>query len=1060
MHFWKALIALLPISVTSAPLISDLRVDGLITPLAAPPLPRFSWAVGGIQTNYRIVVSSTYPFTAQLWDSGVVVSNASWLIPYPNTNTPLSPNTDVSWTVTINIAGIGSVSSSSLFSTAPATPLPGSWLGFADTMRGSLMLSNNPVRRARLYATGVGCYQLYLNGNLISSPLSPGFGHAPSARALFDTYDVALQLRTGENVVGLRIGSCKWGAFGQYCTGTASQCNAGWASLVIDQGMGNISAFTTGSGGGWTAVNSSVLYQHLWNGELFDSRLEQIGWSSPNFTNFSMWQPVTVVDTSDLIGPLQAAVAPAIDIGLPLTPISISSLSNDVHVFDLGVNIAGFCGIDLQPPQGESPAPAGIVISLLHGELINANGSVYNHYLPPGGTHQPDGLNQPQMNYTYILRGNNELAEGPRFAYFGFRYVELRGWPYSTPPMTSSLSCNFIHSALTYSGDINFPSNPQLSLLQQAVLRTHLANYVSLPTDCPQREKRGWSGDAQLTARSGMLNFQSVAFYESWHLSILDQQRIGCLPAGEAPGRVGGIAGAPIRPHNWACDPPMKAVPNLTLAQYQYGPVSDVVPREQIGMGYFIGDPSWEVAATTIPYELLTSLGDLRHVVANYDGPVSLLAFFNALGQANASTLGLIDWSYLGDWVAIDTPNNKLVANVNYFMAAMQVAEIASAAGNAADATKYLALAALLSTSIRNRFWNVSAAHWDRGSQSAQVLCLAFGVGGADLVAPAATALLSGLDATNGTLTVGASGARFLLNVLNDAVGRPDVALNLALQTATPSWGAMFLNNSESGTFWESWFLDDVAGGSSLNHIFKAGGISPYLYEIALGLRFAMRPSAPADAAIQCGSCADALGLPWGVRERFGLDCLSVASLCNIVEKARENPEGMELQRLASATREHAGVVTGGLEARVAMTISSAAAIKLGAARGWRATPVGNASFAWHTDPTRGMLTIELTAPASATVLLELPLPNDAQHVRVSIDGDAGGFMMINPISLHMLSVQGAAAAWEPRLLPCAGVASSFVDGRTTQPPLAQCTPVLVVKALAGEHVVVLTTEL
>lgn len=165
------------------------------------------------------------------------------------------------------------------------------------------------------------------------------------------------------------------------------------------------------------------------------------------------------------------------------------------------------------------------------------------------------------------------------------------------------------------------------------------------------------AGDAQLTAHSGHLNFDALAFYEQWHLSILDQQRIGCLPAGATPGRVNpSVPGSPIRPPNWACDAHW-SLPNLTLAQYQYGPVSDVVPREQIGMGYFIGDPSWQVAAVVIPYELLTMRGSLAHVKATYDGPTSLMRFFNALGNANVSSKGLIPWSYLGDWcVFFSTP--------------------------------------------------------------------------------------------------------------------------------------------------------------------------------------------------------------------------------------------------------------------------------------------------------------------------------------------------------------------------------------------------------------------
>ena len=282
-----------------------------------------------------------------------------------------------------------------------------------------------------------------------------------------------------------------------------------------------------------------------------------------------------------------------------------------------------------------------------------------------------------------------------------------------------------------------------------------------------------------------MLNFDALAFYEEWWKSMLDQQRIGCLPRGEAPGRVGGVAGAPIRPFNWVCDAPM--VPNITLAQYQYGPIGDVLPREQIQMGNFAGDPSWEVAAVVVPYELLTQYGDAAAVAAGYaDGPKSLVAFFGALGFADASSSGLITWSYLGDWKALDTPNNKLVANVNYIMALQMTAEIASAAGADADALADVALAAALSAALEAKFFDATKRVWDAGSQSAQILCLAAGAGSADAQQAAAAALVAGIAAAGGHLTFGASGARFALEVLHGAAKRPDLALALALEPGYP----------------------------------------------------------------------------------------------------------------------------------------------------------------------------------------------------------------------------------------------------------------------------------
>lgn len=140
----------------------------------------------------------------------------------------------------------------------------------------------------------------------------------------------------------------------------------------------------------------------------------------------------------------------------------------------------------------------------------------------------------------------------------------------------------------------------------------------------------------------------------------------------------------------------------------------------------------------------------------------------------------------LGDWVALDVPNNKLVANINYLVAAQQAAEMAAAVGLPSDAAAYLALASLLSDSIARKWWNESAAHWDAGSQSAQALALAAGAGGPALAAPTAAALLAALAAASGHVTVGASGASVILGALHDGAGRPDAALALAQQPTFP----------------------------------------------------------------------------------------------------------------------------------------------------------------------------------------------------------------------------------------------------------------------------------
>jgi alpha-L-rhamnosidase len=202
---------------------------------------------------------------------------------------------------------------------------------------------------------------------------------------------------------------------------------------------GNVTTLASGPGG-WSAANTSIVYENLWNGELLDARLEQEGWAAPGFANASAWPSASLAQgTEDRIGPLTPSRAPPVLRGQPLTPAFVTALSPTAHVFDLGPlsNMAGHCGLDLTPPPGEAPVPAGAAIQLLHGELLyaNGNGSVWNPYLPPWGTGQ-GALNSPHMNYTYVTRGGGRelMHRGPHFAYFGFKFIELRGWPYAAPP--------------------------------------------------------------------------------------------------------------------------------------------------------------------------------------------------------------------------------------------------------------------------------------------------------------------------------------------------------------------------------------------------------------------------------------------------------------------------------------------------------------------------------------------------------------------------------------------------------------------------------------------------
>jgi alpha-L-rhamnosidase len=1030
--------------------ICNLQVEGLGNPLAIPnPTPRFSWisnSNASYQLSYRILVQCTWPDNVLLWDSGRVSSSNSWLIPYEGEALPL--NADFTWRVELELSGIGYVTDSSFFSTPPSLSFfdNAAWLGGADTMRTSFILSSGQaILRARFHVSAAGCYHAYINGRRISDELSPGFSHAPSARMPYDTYDVSSYLNIGvENVLGLRIGSCKFGTYGQYCKGTPSNCNVGLGKLemILEDVSGTINTTTiVTSSNTWTAANTSIIYQHLYNGEVFDSRLEQDGWNSPGF--LINWNNSNEVDTSDLLGPLEPSRMKPIIRGNPIIPASIKPVSSIAgsFVFDVGLfmNMAGYCTIDVRPPPGEQPVSAGVAVSLLHGEILFPNGTVDNYFINTGNC----PVNCAAMNFTYITRGLplGEFESAPHFSYFGFRFVQMFGWPYKSPPTASAVKCYFTHSDLLTSSAFALPNNPVLDNLQRSVVRTHLSNLMSIPTDCPQREKRAWSGDGQLTTHSAILNFEMLAFYENWHRSMLDQQRIGCLPPGETI-RIN--SSSPIRPFNWACNKP--DINNISLSDYQYGTISDVVPFEQQGMGYFTGDPSWQVAGVVVPYEMLTQLANLDYVEKNYDGPSALIKFFNILGNADDTSEGLIEWSYLGDWKALDIPDNKLVANSNYAMAALFMAEIASAIGNKVDSATYLALFSLLSTSMRKKWFNtITSNAWDKGSQSAQALCLQWGIGGNETLAPAVDALLSALNKANGHLTVGASGARVLLDVLHRVAGRPDLALSLAQTTDYPSWGYFISNSSFPGTFWEEWAFH--ADGNSDNHIFHAGGITAYITEAVLGLNFAMRPiQENTNEDNQC-PCEEDLDLPFSASKRFGLSCDVVDVICEIVNvhSQREHlSKTHSLDSIRLGTQEAFArrglnskkVIGKGIEPRLSLSVSDTAARRVRLASGWRITPRGNVTWSWIYKNETLRAVADIPDP-TIDVIVELPLTlflNSSRiHVLVVVDDGLGNSsFVVNVQSLVMLSfTEQTSRVFESEVLSCGvGTAANNVEGR------------------------------
>ena len=518
-----------------------LRVEYLESPLSIDtPVPRFSFARthpdrAVSQTAYRITVTAAA--TAQLlWDSGTVASNASLNIAYAGL--PLQSDADYTWTAAWHDAqGAPSTPATGAFSTALLEGAPvGAWgaqwispAPGANALRAEFTLSAAPVR-ARLYISGLGYYRSWLNGQPTDAHVMGSFTTF-DRRVLYDAWDVAALLRQGCNALGVMLGT---GWYNQ------SSIRAGprelWALLSVDTADGKRSYFGTapgggGSGGGgggsssggvaaplpFTSAAGPVVFEEIYLGEHYDARLEQRGWAGCAFPNASAWQPAMPARNATQNATFNAHAVPILpDLDLP--PVSVSQPRAGLFVFDFGRNAAGIATIRATCPDGPQ------TIRIDYAETLSADGTLLQFYTYP----YPLIMTS---NFTCAGTGEEE-SYTTLFSQYGFQYAQVSNYP-GVPPL-SAMTAHTVHSAVGQ-GSAFSCSSPLLSSIQQATRAASLSNLMDVPTDCPQRERRGWLGDALMSFDTVTLNFDAAAFHAKWLRDIADAQfedgRIGdCAP--------------------------------------------------------------------------------------------------------------------------------------------------------------------------------------------------------------------------------------------------------------------------------------------------------------------------------------------------------------------------------------------------------------------------------------------------------------------------------------------------------------------------------------------------
>lgn len=775
---------------------SRLRTEYLINPLGIDsPHPRLGWIVessarGQKQTAYRILVAGTREALRQdrgeLWDSGRVASGKTLNVAYDGK--PLLSGRPAFWKLKVwDRSGVESEWS------APAQWSMGlrdrkdwtaQWISYRDSSplykdRGSLYLpparhyrkefrAGKRVKRATIYASALGLFRLQVNGRPVDDAyFEPGWSDYVK-RAYYRTHDVTSLLRKGENAIGAVVsdgwyaGYVGYGLLVGYGPNRAGRYFYGktpalLAQLEIEYADGSRETVVTDSS--WRVSGDGPIREaDLLMGEAYDSRRDRPGWCRPGGATDWKWEPAiraeengsTKAVFSDNRGNrevelgfqpphvLQSYSAPPIRVTQTLKAKRITEPKPGVYIYDLGQNFAGIVRLKVK-------GAAGTRVQLRFGEMLHKDGRLMT-----------ENLRRARATDFYTLRGDprGETWE-PQFTYHGFQYAEVTGLPekpgldavtglvlHNDTPLTSSFECS--DDVMT-----KFWKNTQW---------TQRANFVEVPTDCPQRDERlGWMGDAQTYARTATYNADVAAFYTKWLDDVAEaQQSFGAYP------------------------------------DYCPYPMGHGEPGKTFGT-------AWTDAGIICPWTVWRVYGDTRAVERHWD---SMSRFMEWRKKAAPDGLGKSIGNPWGDWLSVgETTSVEFVDTCYYAHDASLMADMAEAIGRAGEAAGYRALRTRIESAFVKEYVNAGGT-LKQDTQSAYALALAFDLIPKNLTRPAANRLADKIAKNGFRMTTGFLGTVRLLPALS-AAGYHDLAVRLFQSRKFPSWGYEVANGAN--TVWERW---------------------------------------------------------------------------------------------------------------------------------------------------------------------------------------------------------------------------------------------------------------
>ncbi len=767
----------------------NLACEYLVNPLGIDAThPRLLWQLkdtrsGGRQSAYQVFVGTDSLEVCNAkgnhWQTQKLDGPKQLITFYGKA---LQPFTKYFWTVKLwDKEGVTSIAKAASFETGmmEIKNWKGAWINDtrdinlkpAPYFRKAFSLAKKMVK-ARAYIAVAGLYELYVNGVQIGSHrLDPMYTRF-DRRTLYVTHDITAQLQQGKNAVGVLLGN---GWFNHQSTAVWYFHEAPWRArptfcmdVRITYDDGSVETITTGKD--WKTALGPVIFNSIYTAEHYDARLEIPHWNEPAF-NDSAWKGViySPAPSTNIVAQVLHPIRNVEEVPVE----SLNKISDTNYVFNLGRNIAGVSRIKV---RGE----AGTILRLKHGERLYGNSHVDLSNID--AHYRPTDDKDPFQTDIFILKGTGaEEVFMPKFNYKGFQYIEVT----ATKPValtTQSITSYFMHNDVPVAGNIS-SSNPTIDKIWKATNNSYLSNLFGYPTDCPQREKNGWTGDAHIAIETGLYNFDGITIYEKWMADHRDEQQPnGVLPA--------------------------------------------IIPTG--GWGYeWANGPDWTSTMAIIPWNIYLFYGDSKLLQDCYGNIKRYVNHIDALYPS-----GLTSWG-LGDWVPVkSTSPVELTSTAYYFADATILAKTAKLFGKADDYKKYSALALKIKEAFNAKYLNTATGIYGSGLQTELSVPLYWGLVPQAFKARVAANLAKRVEADSVKLDVGLLGTKAILNALSEN-GYADLAYRLAAREIFPSWGWWIANGAT--TLYENWPID-AASDISMNHI-MFGEIGAWMYKALGGMK-------------------------------------------------------------------------------------------------------------------------------------------------------------------------------------------------------------------------------